>query len=222
VIEQRPTSTATAARTLCEMRLICDNDPTFHNSSKCERDVAGALRRSAYCCTSAGQRMRIVVGYWLERYGTVPEGGQGIDPWYDSLYDPGDPRQVEQRKRGDLTGIEMRVLKACDVAPPGELTMLYGAGTGRVSSNEPETSNIQKAPIMSNPSPINIETRVFIDDVQASVLTVDQLHQKVREQEAVIKDLEKIENKSKKLGAEITRRHESIKALNEYIDSLPD
>ena len=97
----------------------------------------------------------------------------------------------------DYSALEQAVL-----AVIGTNRLIQGTTTGRMSSQPHFQERLRKKPVMSNPSPIKIETRVFIDGVQASGFTVDQLHQKVREQEAVIKDLEKIENKSKKLGAE--------------------
>lgn len=236
---------------MCEARLICDNDAKFMNSSMLDSDVLDALTRAKVYGILRYGRLRIVAGFWVERYGTLPVHCEGVSPWYDSHYDPADPRQVVPAKIsaldldavlsgypshaekvkamtecygsvGDISAVEMRVLKGRSVGTDAAFMHIYGTNTGRMSSSQPNLQELPKAGTMSNPTPIKIETRVFIDGVQASGFTIDQLHQKVREQESVIKDLEKIENKSKKLAAEITKRYESIKALNEYIDGLPD
>lgn len=218
--EQLPADTAQIARALCIARLICDNDSTFHRSVKAPRDVAAALQRACEPRLGLREWCRIAAGY-----GAGCLGARGIPPWYDSLFDPEDPKQVRQESVKPISPEDMDAVLSgypSHTAKVKAMTECYGAPHTSVGEWNPNIQAVQKEPTMSNPTPIKIETRVFIDGVQASGFTIDQLHQKVREQEAVIKDLEKIENKSKKLGAEITKRYESIKALNEYIDGLPD
>lgn len=63
-----------------------------------------------------------------------------------------------------------------------------------------------------------IETRIFINGVDASTLTDDQIFQAIGRAEHQIKELEMIENKPAKLGKKIEKAYKAIEKVKAYVD----
>lgn len=63
-----------------------------------------------------------------------------------------------------------------------------------------------------------IETRIFINGVDAATLTDDQIFQAIGQAEHQIKELEMIENKPEKLGKKISKLYKAIEKVKAYVD----
>ena len=74
-----------------------------------------------------------------------------------------------------------------------------------------------KEPTMAKP--ISIETKTFINGIDATTLTDSQVYDLIASEEAKIAELGKIIAKPKKLVAEITKRQDGIHALVAHLDA---
>ena len=81
-----------------------------------------------------------------------------------------------------------------------------------VSKSQPKKENIMA-------KAVTIETKTFINDIDAATLTDEQIFMKIAELENVIKAYGGIANKPKKLLATIARLENNIKELVVYVDN---
>lgn len=79
----------------------------------------------------------------------------------------------------------------------------------------PETP---KEPIMST-TPIQVTTKTLVNGQDVANMSDASIYELIAAQEAKIKELEAIENKPKKLTAEIAKRKEGIAALVTHLDA---
>lgn len=86
-----------------------------------------------------------------------------------------------------------------------------------VSNDALATSPINQETIVSKP--IEITTKTLINGVDISTMSDSQVYDLIADQEAKIKELEKIEAKPKKLTAEIAKRQAGIAALVAHLDA---
>ncbi len=68
---------------------------------------------------------------------------------------------------------------------------------------------------------IEVTTQTLVNGKDVKGMSDSQIYELIREQEAAIKDLEKIEAKPKKLTAEIAKRKAGIAALVAHLDAQP-
>lgn len=63
-----------------------------------------------------------------------------------------------------------------------------------------------------------IEKKTFINGVDASTLTDDQIFNVIKQAEAEIEGLELINNKPEKLGKKIAKLQKAIEKVRQYVD----
>lgn len=80
----------------------------------------------------------------------------------------------------------------------------------------------EKEPIMNKTAIIEVTTKTLVNGTDVKELDDSAIYDLIAQQEAEIKRLEAIENKPKKLVAEIEKRRAGIKALVDYLDSKAD
>lgn len=80
-------------------------------------------------------------------------------------------------------------------------------------------SNSLKEILMSKTEIIKIETKTFVNGVDISAMEDAEIYQLIANQEAQVKELDKIETKPKRLQTEIAKRKAGIQALVDYLDS---
>jgi len=85
--------------------------------------------------------------------------------------------------------------------------------TGRIVSPTPSLQTQPKEPIMK------IETKVFINDQDASTLTDDQIFGEIRRAEKRIEELKAIKTPTKKLADNIIKLEKYAADLSKYVDS---
>lgn len=99
----------------------------------------------------------------------------------------------------DFSGLEMRAASATT--------------TGRIVSPTPSLQTQPKEPIMK------FETKVFINDQDASTLTDDQIFGEIRRAEKRIEELRAIKTPTKKLADNIIKLEKYAADLAKYVDS---
>lgn len=95
---------------------------------------------------------------------------------------------------------------------------------GKTTANDlpkPQPQPQPKETTMSA-APITVTTKTLVNDQDITTLSDAQIYELIAGQELKIKELEKIENKPKKLVNEIEKRKAGIQALVTYLDSKPD
>lgn len=95
---------------------------------------------------------------------------------------------------------------------------------GRVTANDakkPEPQPAPQEPTM-NANPIEISTKTFVNGQDIASMSDAAIYDLIASEEAKINELQKIENKPKKLLAEINRRSKGIVDLVAYLDSKAD
>jgi len=92
-----------------------------------------------------------------------------------------------------------------------------GAET-EVTSEVQTATQLNQEDIMNTTTPA-IESKVFIFGQESKNVSDDQIFDRVAALEAQIEQLDKTQNKSKKLAAKIEALHADIKALNDFVDS---
>ena len=95
---------------------------------------------------------------------------------------------------------------------------------GRVTANDvkkPEPQPAPQEPTM-NANPIEISTKTFVNGQDIANMSDAAIYDLIASEEAKIKELQKIENKPKKLLAEVNRRSTGIVDLVAYLDSKAD
>lgn len=103
----------------------------------------------------------------------------------------------------------------------GELTVIVGrpgAGASHFMSTEvakQKSTNQQK----ENTMKLELTTRHFLNGKDISEITLAQLYQTIGMAEQDIRELEKIENKPKRLVKEIEKRKADLKALVDFLDA---
>jgi len=88
--------------------------------------------------------------------------------------------------------------------------------------NKVDAALTKKEPIMNKTAIIEVTTKTLVNGTDVKELDDSAIYDLIAQQEAEIKRLEAIENKPKKLVAEIEKRRAGIKALVDYLDSKAD
>lgn len=92
-------------------------------------------------------------------------------------------------------------------------------GTETEVTSEVQTeTQLNQENIMNQSAPA-IEVKAFIFGQESKNVSDDQIFNHVANLEAQIEQLDKTQNKSKKLAAKIDALHADIKALNEFVDN---
>lgn len=132
------------------------------------------------------------------------------DGWHDLNRDPTNPDRVF-----DADVSEYRVDPYWLPARPSPTTQ-----EPSVAFYSPNPLSTPKEPAMTaTKSPIVITTKTFVNGQDIAELADSSVYSLIAQQEADIKELEKIEAKPKKLVAEIDKRKAGIAALVAYLDS---
>jgi hypothetical protein len=95
---------------------------------------------------------------------------------------------------------------------------------GRVTANDvknPESQSEIKEPAM-NATHIEVTTKTFVNGKDIATMSDSEIYDLIASEEVKIKELEKIENKPKRLQLEIERRGQGIVDLVKYLDSKAD
>lgn len=135
------------------------------------------------------------------------------------------PYQREFLYNLDYGALELRALAACNKSTGRAVDTHQGIGQTTITSgdrgmpsfvisNSTSSCFTFKESVMS----ANIETKVFIDGMDASKLTDEQIFSKISQLETVIDGYAKIKNQPDKLKGRITAIEQDIKALVKYVD----
>lgn len=95
---------------------------------------------------------------------------------------------------------------------------------GHVTANDvkkPEPQPAPKEPAM-NATHIEVTTKTFVNGKDIATMADSEIYDLIASEEVKIKELEKIENKPKRLQLEIERRGQGILDLVAYLDSKND
>lgn len=139
--------------------------------------------------------------YWRK---VLPDAYKVSYPYVASAIDSIDAGIFKDSASGvttcaDLSELEMRAANATT--------------TGRIVSPTPSLQTQPKEPIMK------IETKVFINDQDASIYTDDQIFAEIRRAEKCIEELKAIKTPTKKLADNITKLEKYAADLATYVDS---
>lgn len=94
---------------------------------------------------------------------------------------------------------------------------------GRVTANDVKKPEPQPPEEQTmNAKAIEITTKTYVNGQDIADMSDAQIYELLASEEMKIKELEKIENKPKRLRAEIERRSEGILALVKYLDEKQD
>lgn len=175
-----------------ELVLVLENDSSFYATYMRHRGSSFGRRREV-----------ISTALWSSpdytRWRIVDiEDRDQLRRYFDDRYDI---PQTELNKYAHIPSVWRSVPSEAALAP----------------TSTPTPTFIQE-PIMAK-TPIEITTKTFVNGTDVKDMTDAQVYDLIAQQEAAIKELEKIEAKPKKLVAELARRREGITALVEYLDS---
>ena len=158
-------------------------------------------------------RRRVLPDAW--KVSTPPEktcGGNPAKPQSDDL-------QIYPYLKTFVDDLDNAVFKGAisGVATSPDLSGLgiCTVSTGRITSSQPNLQTKPKEPIMK------FETRTFVNDVDASTLTDDQIFGEIRRAEKRSEELKAIKTPTKKLADNITKLEEYAANLAKYVDTRP-
>lgn len=226
---QVPAKSAESARRMCSAKLTLENDAVWHSTPAVKKTRAAAGWRLTLCGetgVTSEEIMRVLKGMGAD----VLSSGtrhvlKDVSPWYDTTFDPDCPRQVRQTRDEPATGSIGQEINECldhiaytmTVRGRGYTT---GTITGRMSATGPNIQHLPKESTMSKP--IEITTKTLINGSDIESRSDAELYDIIASEEKKITDLNKIENKPKRLIAEIEKRKAGIQALVNYLDSKAD
>lgn len=143
-----------------------------------------------------------------------------MQPGYDWNHD----REILRRYFDQRYGIEVRPadeFQSSRETTNADLPRLFRDSDPRptpVDNDQPhQPPETPKEPIMS--SPIQVTTKTLVNGQDVANMSDASIYELIAAQEAKIKELEAIENKPKKLTAEIAKRKEGIAALVAHLDA---
>lgn len=176
--------------------------PDAYKVSLPERDIHDSAKLKEYMEAYDGNPVKVST-----------HSGSPIYPYIVSAIDSLDAGIFKDAASGvatcaDLSGLELRAASASwcrsDITTTGQVT---SPTPNRTPQAQP------KEPIMK------IETKVFINDVEASTMTDDQIFGEIRRAEKRIEELKAIKTPTKKLADNITKLEEYASKLATYVDS---
>lgn len=220
---QVPAKSAESARRMCSAKLTLENDSHWHSLPTSRKTVDKAEWRLLMCGERGVTReevARILRGLDPDTISSETRRiVSHVSPWYDSAFDPDCPRQVNQVVRVTVTPEDMTPE---NVAACMDAINSYSRSTvtGRMSSTQPNIQHIPKEKPMSKP--IEITTKTLVNGNDISGYSDAELYEMIASEEKKIAELNKIENKPKRLVAEIEKRQAGIQALVNYLDSKAD
>lgn len=220
---QIPAKSAESARRMCSAKLTLENDSVWYNLPVPKRTVESACWRLLACGereVTNGEVERVLRGLDPNTLSSETRRRVAyVSPWYDSVFDPDCSRQVDQLVRFTVAPADVTPE---NVAACMDAISYYSRSTvtGRMSSTQPNIQQLPKEKPMSKP--IEITTKTLINGSDISGYSDAELYEMIASEEKKIAELNKIENKPKRLIAEIEKRKAGIQALVNYLDSKAD
>lgn len=220
---QVPAKSVESARRMCSAKLTLENDAVWHSTPAVKKTIATAEWWLTLCGETSvtnEEIMRVLKGMGEDALSAGTRHAlKGVSPWYDTAFDPDCPRQVNQVVRVTVTPEDMTPenVAACMAAIN---SYSRSTVTGRMSSTQPNIQQLPKEKPMS--TPIEITTKTLVNGNDISGYSDAELYEMIASEEKKIAELNKIENKPKRLVAEIEKRQAGIQALVNYLDSKAD
>lgn len=140
------------------------------------------------------------------------EGSMPLPPNIEVTINNTPPGGANGRHFADFSGIERRILEHT-----------HGTVTGRTSSSTQTiqdylSSKLGKEPTMITKTPV-FEKRVFINGVDATILSDDKLFETIETLEREVERLNAIQAKPQKLGKKIAKLYKDIDRIKAYVDA---
>lgn len=184
------------------LREICD---------KAQRPKEGVLPK----LVQLGLIRRVADGYrYVYRRKVLPDSYKVSLPNHETLAESIAPNAyAEARDAEKLVKDAVSGITTCQDFSGPEMRAANATTTGRIVPPTPSLQTQPKEPIMK------IETKVFINDQDASTMTDDQIFAEIRRAESRIEGLKAIKTPTKKLADNISKLEKYAADLAKYVDS---